>query len=233
MSANIQTVPYQRIYVWELPVRIYHWLNALCITVLIITGFIIGSPQAIFNSNEAYQQYWFGWIRFIHFSSAYIFLFNFFIRIYWGFVGNRYARWYRFVPFWKYQYEDLKEVLMVDIFQIKLRGRIAIGHNILAGMAYFTMFLAFVIQTVTGFGLYASMSDSFIPKIFGWVIPLMGGDATVRQWHHLFMWFFIIFIMVHLYLVFYHDYVEGRGTTSSIIGGWKFEKDDEIKRSKD
>jgi Ni/Fe-hydrogenase 1 B-type cytochrome subunit len=28
--------------------------------------------------------------------------------------------------------------------------------------------------------------------------------------------------------VFYHDYVEGRGTTSSIVGGWKFERDEEL-----
>jgi len=31
--------------------------------------------------------------------------------------------------------------------------------------------------------------------------------------------------LIHVYLVFYHDYVEGRGTTSSMIGGWKFEKE--------
>jgi Ni/Fe-hydrogenase 1 B-type cytochrome subunit len=27
---------------------------------------------------------------------------------------------------------------------------------------------------------------------------------------------------VHIYLVFYHDYVEGRGEVSSMGGGWKF-----------
>ena len=32
------------------------------------------------------------------------------------------------------------------------------------------------------------------------------------------------FIVVHIYLVFYHDYIEGRGTISSIVGGWKFDK---------
>ena len=31
----------REVYVWELPVRIYHWLNALCIVILCITGFII------------------------------------------------------------------------------------------------------------------------------------------------------------------------------------------------
>jgi Ni/Fe-hydrogenase 1 B-type cytochrome subunit len=36
------------------------------------------------------------------------------------------------------------------------------------------------------------------------------------------MWAFIIFSMIHIYLCFYHDYVERRGVTSSMIGGWKF-----------
>ncbi|MFN8692440.1 MAG: cytochrome b/b6 domain-containing protein, partial [Cyclobacteriaceae bacterium] len=37
----------RRVFVWELPVRVYHWVNALCILVLIGTGFIIGDPPAI------------------------------------------------------------------------------------------------------------------------------------------------------------------------------------------
>lgn len=31
----------REVYVWELPVRIYHWVNALCIVILCVTGFII------------------------------------------------------------------------------------------------------------------------------------------------------------------------------------------------
>jgi len=84
------------------------------------------------------------------------------------------------------------------------------------------MFLAFLLQCLTGFGLYAQMSHSFLPKMFAWVIPLFGGDMQVRFVHHLLMWFFILFAIVHVYLVFYHDYIERRGVTSSMIGGWKF-----------
>ena len=37
----------REVYVWELPVRIYHWVNALCIVILCITGFIIADPPAM------------------------------------------------------------------------------------------------------------------------------------------------------------------------------------------
>jgi Ni/Fe-hydrogenase 1 B-type cytochrome subunit len=220
------TVSYRRVYVWELPVRIYHWVNALCIVVLAASGYIIGNPQSIWTSAEAYQQYWFGTVRFIHFVTAFVFFFNFLVRIYWGFVGNRYARWQNFIPITSHQFKEMMEVLKVDVLQTKIRGLISIGHNALAGLIYYLSFLVFLFQAFTGFALYSSMSDSFLPKLFTWVIPLMGGDFAVRMWHHAGLWFFLVFTIVHVYLVFYHDYIEGRGTTSSMVGGWKFERED-------
>ena len=32
------------VYVYEAPIRIWHWVNALAITVLCVTGYFIGSP---------------------------------------------------------------------------------------------------------------------------------------------------------------------------------------------
>lgn len=216
---------FQRVYVWQLPVRFYHWLNALCVVVLCATGFLIGHPIAIGYSSEAYQQYWFGTVRFLHFVTAFIFFFNFLFRIYWGFVGNNYAKWTNFIPLKKSQWQEMTEVMQVDVLQTRVRGLISIGHNALAGFIYFLSFLAFLFQSLTGFALYSSMSHSWLPRMFAWVTPLMGGDFAVRQWHHIFMWFFILFVLVHVYLVFYHDYIEGRGTTSSMVGGWKFERE--------
>jgi Ni/Fe-hydrogenase 1 B-type cytochrome subunit len=87
---------------------------------------------------------------------------------------------------------------------------------------YSFMYLAIVFQIFTGFALYSWMSASFFPKLFSWVIPLMGGIVVVKHWHHLFMWIFVAFTILHIYLSWYHDYLEGRGTISSMIGGWKF-----------
>lgn len=209
-------------YVWELPVRFYHWINALCIVILCVTGFIIANPPAIMSGNEATFAYWFGNVRFIHFIAAFVFLFNFMFRIYWGFVGNRFASWKNFIPYRKSQWTEIFEVIKVDILQMKKKPVDSIGHNALASVIYFGLFLAFLLQCLTGFGLYAQMSQAFLPKMFAWVVPLLGGDLAVRLIHHLLMWFFILFVLVHVYLVFYHDYIERRGVTSSMIGGWKF-----------
>lgn len=211
-----------RVYVWEIPVRFYHWLNAFCLVVLCVTGYLIGSPLAIQQASEASYAYWFGKVRFLHFAFAYIFFFNFLFRIYWGFVGNRYASWKNFIPFRKKQWKEIKQVIAVDVLQADNTPIETIGHNAVAGFTYFMTFLAFLFQCITGFGLYAAMSKAWFPKLFAWIVPLMGGDFAVRQWHHMFMWFFILFALVHVYIVFYHDYVEGRGEISSMGSGWKF-----------
>jgi Ni/Fe-hydrogenase 1 B-type cytochrome subunit len=227
---TFDTIPYRRVYVWELPVRIFHWLNAACIVVLFATGLLIGWPQTLWMSQEPYQQFWFGWVRFLHFAAAYIFLFNILFRLYWSFVGNEYARWSAYVPYKTLQFKSMLDTLLVDITQIRERGDITVGHNYMAAFTYFGLFFICIFQVISGFGLYADMSDAWLPHFFSWIVPLMGGDANVRQWHHIASWAFPIFTVIHVYLSFYHDLVEGRGTTSAIIGGWKFERDDEFEK---
>jgi Ni/Fe-hydrogenase 1 B-type cytochrome subunit len=224
-SQRTHPVEYRRVYVWELPVRLYHWVNAVCLVVLCITGYLIGAPMRVSYAAEAYQQYWFGWVRFLHFLAAFLYFFNFSARIYWGFVGNKYARWYNFFPLKAAQRREIVDVIKTDVLQTRLHGAISTGHNALAAFVYFLTFVVFLIQSITGFALYSSMSHSMLPRAFVWVVPLMGGEYRVRYWHHTFMWFFVVFTIVHVYLSFYHDYIEGRGTISSIVGGWKFERD--------
>jgi Ni/Fe-hydrogenase 1 B-type cytochrome subunit len=223
----------QQVYVWELPVRIYHWVNFLSITLLAVTGYLIGTPLALKSAAEPSFQYWFGSIRFTHYVTAYVFLFNFVFRLYWGFTGNEFASWKNFVPYKLDQFREAISVLKIDILQVRQKSLHSIGHNALAGFTYFLMFLAFAFQVITGFGMYSAMSTSWFPGLFAWIVPLMGGDFAVRQWHHFMMWFFVITGAIHIYLVFYHDYVEGRGTTSSMVGGWKFiDRDAERRRLK-
>jgi Ni/Fe-hydrogenase 1 B-type cytochrome subunit len=216
----------RKVYVWQLPVRVYHWVNALCIVALSLTGFLIGKPIALQNATEASFSYWFGIVRFIHFGFAFLFFFNFVARTYWGFIGNDYARWYHFIPFKKKQWQEIFAVLRIDIFQVSNKPIDSVGHNSLAAFTYFLTFIVFLLQSLTGFALYADMSTSWFPQLFAWISPILGGDLLTRQIHHILMWFFIIFAMIHVYLVFYHDYVEKRGVTSSMIGGWKFIEDE-------
>ena len=222
----MKTRTYKRVYVWELPVRIFHWVNVLCLTTLAITGFIIANPPAIMSNAEASESFWFGTVRFIHFGTAYIFFFNMILRVYWAFVGNRFASWKAYFPRDRKMWRNLWHVLRVDIFLQNEKNpdihNISVGHNTMAALSYIVLFLIALVQVFTGFGLYASTSGWWLPKLFGWVVPFMGGDFIVRTIHHSATWLFILFTLIHVYLVFYHDWLEGRGEVSSMFGGYKF-----------
>lgn len=232
MKKQTKTQIIKEEYVWELPVRFYHWINALCIVVLTVTGYIIGRPPALQSAAEASFSYWFGNIRFIHFIASFVFFFNFTFRIYWGFVGNKYSRWTNFIPLKKWQWREFVDVLKIDILQITNKKLVSVGHNYLASFTYFLTFLAFLLQSLTGFGMYAAMSDSWFPQLFAWIVPLLGGDLGIRNIHHILMWFFILFSIVHVYLVAYHDYIERNGVTSSMIGGWKLLNKEDLDNNK-
>ncbi len=47
MRTAMHHEPMRRVFVFSVPVRIFHWINALAITVLILTGLIMANPPAI------------------------------------------------------------------------------------------------------------------------------------------------------------------------------------------
>ncbi len=230
----MKTKNFKRVFVWELPVRIFHWVNVLAIVVLAITGFIIADPPTLLSNAEPFNLHTFGWVRVIHFSAAYIFFFTMILRIYWSFVGNQFASWRAFWPFNKKMWHNFKHVLKIDILLKNEKHPdnkdISVGHNSVATLSYIIMFFIALIQISTGFALYADSSSWFLPKLFGWVVPLLGGDFMVRTIHHIMTWAFILFALVHIYLVFYHDWLEGRGEVSSMFGGYKFVNSNRIKK---
>ena len=56
------------VYVWEIPVRVAHWLIAGAIVVLAATGLYIGYPFATASGPELM-----GWARYLHAIAAYVF----------------------------------------------------------------------------------------------------------------------------------------------------------------
>lgn len=223
----IKTVTFRRAYIWQLPVRFFHWINGFAITFLIITGFLIANPPAIMTAKEASGQFWMGLIRQVHFISAYAMVAVMFMRVYWAFVGNRFANWRQFVPFDKKGREKMWHVIKYDIFLFNEKEykftNIPIGHNAVAAASYLVMFILAVVMVFTGFALYAPTSTWFFPKFFAWATSLITTDEfLIRRIHHIVMWAFILFIAVHFYLVLFHDWLEGLGESSAMVSGYKF-----------
>ena len=217
------------VYVWEVPVRIWHWTMALCMVVLWVTGYFIASPPSSVPG-EAIDNFLMGYIRFAHFAAAYIFTCMFLMRIYWAIVGNKYAREIFLVPLYM-----LKPAWWKDFFRVVghylflRRADQHIGHNPLAMVAMFSMYvLGSVFLIITGFALYGEGlgRESWAFKLFSsWVIPLFGQSQDVHTWHHLASWFVLWFTMVHMYFAVREDLTSGLTVIGSMINGWRRAKD--------
>ena len=214
------------VYVWEAPVRIWHWVMVLAMIVLCVTGYFIGAPLPSVPG-EAVENFGFGYIRFLHFAAGYIFAIVFVMRVYWAFVGNKYAREIFVVPatmlkgsYWR----DLFRVIGHYAFIIREPDN-HVGHNPLAMTAMFFMYvLGTVFMIVTGFALYGEgtgMGSWSYVAFTSWVMPLFPGSQSVHTWHHVGMWYLVLFAMVHMYFAIREDILSGLTVISSIVSGWR------------
>jgi len=216
------------VYVYEAPLRLWHWINALSITVLAISGWFIASPLPTMPG-EASDSFVMGYIRFAHFAAAYIFVIGFLFRIYWAFVGNQYSRQIFLPPifnreWWSGVWHEVKWYSF-----IAREPRKYIGHNPLATLAMHLMLVwGSIFIAVTGFALYGEGTGmgSWQYSLFSsWVIPLFGQSQDVHTWHHLAMWYLVIFTIIHVYVAIREDIMSRQSMVSTMISGWRMFKD--------
>ena len=205
-------------YVWEVPVRVTHWVNMLSIVLLAVSGIFIGSPKTIGLSGSDYAM---GWVRFIHFTAAYALTVSVAARIYWMFRGNRHARWREFVPVISREgRRRLWETLKYYTFLNK-KAPHEVGHNAVAATAYSLVFLLYLVMIVTGFSLYAEHRPGGLMHVLLTPVYALFSNQGMRLTHHLVMWLLIGFVINHIYSIWLMDIKERGGVVSSIFSGYK------------
>jgi Ni/Fe-hydrogenase 1 B-type cytochrome subunit len=224
---SAQGVAQTAVYVYEVPVRLWHWVNALCIVALCVTGYFIGKPPFTL-SGEASSHSFMGQIREIHFIAGQIMTVAFIGRIYWAYFGNTHARQIFHIPFWSKAWwgEVWHEIKWYAL--IAPQPKRYIGHNPLAHLAMFFLFTCLAVgMLLTGWALYAEAKgiDSVLYMLFGWVIDLFGGSFPVHTIHRLGMWVIIGFTMIHLYAAIREDIMSKQTIISSMFSGWRHFRD--------
>jgi len=214
------------VYLWQWPIRAMHWAAALSIVVLVVTGFYIGQPYFM-TGGEASAHYLMGWVRFLHFAAAGVFVATAIIRVYWLFAGNKFERWRALFPItrtdWVNVFKQVKFYLMIQ----PEKAPRYLGHNPLQQFSYTGMYAVALAQVVTGFAMYGqSRPGGLWYTVFGWVVPLLGGIQVVHFVHHVLSWAFLIFVPIHIYLALRADVLERTGTISSIVSGGRFVRSD-------
>ncbi|HET9271438.1 MAG TPA: cytochrome b/b6 domain-containing protein, partial [Vicinamibacterales bacterium] len=168
-----------KVYVWEAPVRITHWLIALSIVVLSVTGFYIGTPF-IAVPGRAGDHFVMGWMKVIHGYTAYVFIAAVLARIIWMFTGNKYAHWDKFIPVHRSRLRALWPTFRFYVFALRKPPGF-VGHNPLAGLAYVLVFGLYFLAIITGLIMRGANADADSTlRSFVSLAPLFGGLYGAR-----------------------------------------------------
>ena len=215
------SVDFERVYIWELPVRLTHWVLFFSILILSATGYYIGHPF-ISAPGPAKDHFVMGTARAIHLYTAIIFSLAVLVRIYWLFAGNKYARLLQFIPLTRERWSNLWDSVLFFCF-IKQGPVPYAGHDALAGAAYAAFMVLYLVLIGTGLALYTVIAAASSPfQIFDFLVPLFGGLQIARLIHHICMWLVLIIAIVHIYSVFLWSMVESAGEVDSIFSGYKY-----------
>ncbi len=212
---------YQSVYVYEAPIRVWHWLNAIAIALLIITGYLIGKPLPS-ATGEASEWYVMGWIRLIHFSAGQFFAVGLVFRYWYGFFGNKFARQVLYVPIWSARWSRELFYQMRWMSFIEKKPLRYLGHNPLAHLAMTLLFISpALFMTSTGFGMYSEGTgrDSWQHFLFGWVVDLWGNPLGMHTCHRLGMWVILTFVVIHVYSAVREDIMSGQSIVGTMING--------------
>ncbi len=154
--------------VWDLSTRLFHWINVLCILMLMFVGLVMLNKSALgIQSMEAKIA-----LKQLHVIIGYVFVVNLLWRIVQGFIGNRYARWSAIIPGRGYM-SDLAAYLK----SVKAgRPQQYIGHNPAGKLSILLMYLVLVVMA--GTGLVRAGTDIYFPP-FGAVAASYVAEAGV------------------------------------------------------
>ena len=196
--------------------RLFHWMFALSIVFLVVTGFYINNPwtNTLLEGSASFPM---AMMRYIHFIAAYTLSSAVLIRLFLYIFGNAQERIWDILPITGRNINNLKMTLLQYSY-ISEKHDERLGHNILAGLAYLITFLAALLMIASGF--YMLFPE--IPFWEKWGLMLFGSQQFARFLHHLTMWWFMIFAVIHIYLCIWNDCKEPEGLISSIFTGAKF-----------
>ena len=211
----------ERIYVWEFPLRLVHWVLFFSIIVLSATGYYIGHPF-ISVPGEAREHFVMGTMRAVHLYTAAVFSAAVLLRLYWFYAGNRYARLPDFIPLTAERWRGLWRTFLYYCF-LKPHPQTYPGHDALAALSYAFIFLVYLLFIATGLALYTVVASVGSPfQVFDFFVPLFGGLQMARLIHHVSMYVLFVFIVIHLYSVALWSMIEDSGEVDSIFNGHKW-----------
>jgi thiosulfate reductase cytochrome b subunit len=206
-----------RVYIHAWFVRIFHWLNALGMTMMIMSGWRIYNASPLFDfrfPNGFTLGGWLGGALQWHFAAMWLLVVNFLVYLLIGFVTGHFRR--RLTPV-------TPTAVLTDLGKA-IKGNLphsATTYNAVQKISYIGVLLALVLTIVSG-------SVVWKPVQLQELASLMGGYEGARVVHFLGMSAICAFIVLHLSLVLVVP-----STLIPMIMGWGRKTQHDVEASHD
>jgi len=206
--------------------RWQHWIRALSIVVLTVTGFYIAVPFVVQTPNSEPTSFMYALFRSWHIIFGFIMTWVILYKSYLFIFGRKHQM----------ERDAIKDIVnpVVWIKQIgyylfiskhpKLSG----VYNPVQFMAYVGFYVMMFLLIITGFILYVHVyHDGLGGFMYDPMMSLevmMGGLAMVREIHHITMWGVILFVLAHVYMAVFNAVYGKEGAMDAIFSGLKWHK---------
>ena len=157
--------------VWDVPTRLFHWINAVSVLALVVVGYIILHGKALEIPRPSAVK-----LKVIHTWVGYVFAINLLIRILWAFVGNRYARWRAILPVGRGYLSALGSHLKGFFSR---HPEPYLGHNPLGRLSMTAMLVVIIVLAVSG--LVLAGTDLFYPPIGHWIAKWVAAPGVAPE----------------------------------------------------
>jgi cytochrome b len=182
----------EKILVWDIPTRLFHWLLVVLVAISFVTGHIGGNAMEI------------------HEWSGFVILSLLLFRLMWGFFGSRQSRFVTFVRGPAAVLRYAKGIARGG----KLRY---LGHNPLGGWSILAMLITLLTQAVTG--LFATDDILTQGPLYPWVSDATSHWLT--RIHRLNQNLILVLIVIHLLAIFFYLFVKRENLIKPMIFGTK------------
>lgn len=151
-SINIELKSYR---VWDRPTRLFHWINVILVLSLLIVGgmMMFRSELGITELSGKIG------LKTLHVLIGYGFAINLLIRLIWGFVGNKYARFNHMFP----NANSKNELQTYQAEVASGKNPQYLGHNPKGKFAVLAIMLLLV--TIMSTGLIRAGTDIYYPPL--------------------------------------------------------------------
>jgi len=196
------TTHLQRKKVYDPLLRLLHWGMVLCVFMLLGTAW----SHELFEDGVYEKPIWI-----LHINAGYVLVALFAVRILWGIVGPRHAR---FSDFWHPR--EWIQALKRPSFGLGNR----FGHHPMASLAYLSFYAVLLIMIATGLGL-AAMEQSTGP-LTAWLSEGAWYEDLFEEPHEALAILIVVFIGVHLGAMLLHERLEKIPVFQAMLSGYQY-----------